>query len=317
MGIPAVSVIIPAYNAAGSLAETVASVQAQTWTDWEALIIDDGSSDGTAALVRDLQAEDARIRLLCVANGGVSAARNRGVAGTHASLIAFLDADDLWYPAKLRLHLDHFRGDAALGVSFDRVAFLTPSGLPTGQHSRSRLRQLAPEHFLYENPTTTTSTWVVRRTVFDQVGGFHPQMSYSEDLEWLLRVRCAGWRIAGLEQVLTGYRTSEGGLSSDLLRMEAGWERLVEQARPYAPELVEAHLSRARAVHLRYLARRSLRLNASATGLGVGFMNQALRSDPWLLLRQPRRTWLTLAAVQLRRLWRQARPLLPPWRRSR
>ena len=128
-------------------------------------------------------------------------------------------------------------------------------------------------------------------------------MSYSEDLEWLLRARCRGWRIEGLAEVLTGYRTSPAGLSADLSRMDAGWNRLVEQARQYAPELVARHFRRARAVHQRYLARRSLRLHEDAAAQGVHFMRQALRSDPSLLWRQPLRTWLTLFAVLVRR-WR-------------
>jgi glycosyltransferase involved in cell wall biosynthesis len=303
MAAPSVSVVIPAHNAAGFLEGTIASLQAQTFPDWEALIIDDGSTDGTRSLVLDLLVGDPRLRLISVVNQGVSAARNLGVAESQAPLIAFLDADDRWRPTKLSRHLEHLASDPGLGVSFDRVEFLSCTGSPTGQFSRSRLNHLATEHFLYENPTTTTSTWVVRRAVFEQVGGFLPGLSYSEDLEWLLRARCRGWRIEGLPEVLTGYRTSPAGLSADLSRMDAGWSRLVEQARHYAPELVARHFRRARAVHQRYLARRSLRLHEDAAAQGVHFMRQALGSDPSLLWRQPLRTWLTVFAVLMRR-WR-------------
>lgn len=312
-GCPGISVVIPAYNAAAFVVDTIASVQAQTYSDWEALIIDDGSTDETATLVKEMVNRDSRLRLLSVENQGVSAARNLGVSLALAPCIAFLDADDSWRPSKLSRHLQHLASLPNLGVSFDRVEFLSSAGKPTGQFSRSRLHDLTPQHFLYENPTTTTSTWVVRRCLFEQVGGFLPAMRYSEDLEWLLRVRCSGWMIAGLEDVLTGYRTSEAGLSSELSKMEKGWNRLVQQARVYAPDLVNRHFARAQAVHLRYLARRSLRLKASEVSEGVDFMNRAIHSDPTLLLRQPLRSWSTLLAVQLR--WLLSKLAMPASKR--
>jgi hypothetical protein len=122
-------------------------------------------------------------------------------------------------------------------------------------------------------------------------------MSYSEDLELLLRVMCTGdWEIAGINQVLTRYRTSSAGLSSHLYRMEAGWNQLVENAKIYAPQLVEDHFSLAQALHLRYLARRAFRLHLPAE-VGVDFMTRALVSDWRLLFHQSHRTLLTLGAV--------------------
>ena len=122
-------------------------------------------------------------------------------------------------------------------------------------------------------------------------------MSYSEDLEWLLRVICTGdWEIVGINQVLTRYRTSSAGLSSNLYRMEAGWNQLVQKAKVYAPKLIEKHFALAQALHLRYLARRAFRLKLPAE-VGVDFMSRALVSDWRLLFHQPRRSLLTLVAV--------------------
>uniref|UniRef100_B8HJT1 Glycosyl transferase family 2 n=1 Tax=Cyanothece sp. (strain PCC 7425 / ATCC 29141) TaxID=395961 RepID=B8HJT1_CYAP4 len=299
---PIVSVIIPAYNAARFLGATIQSVQQQTFQDWELLIIDDGSSDETATIASSYQVQDDRITLISQPNQGVSAARNLGVARSQGEIIAFLDADDQWLPTKLSQHLTQFQTHPQLGVGFAQVEFLTPAGEPTGQISSSRLTNLQPIDVLAENPTTTTSNWVLRRQVFEQVGGFCLDMSYSEDLEWLLRVRCTTtWQMAGLAEVLTRYRTSTGGLSADLYRMEAGWNLLVEKARVYAPEVITQYFGLAQAVHLRYLARRSLRLTLPAT-VGVDFINRALRSDWQLIRHQPKRTLLTLVAVYLRYL---------------
>lgn len=308
---PDISVVVPVFNAALHLVATLRTVQQQTLATWELIAVDDGSTDASADIVAEQARSEPRIRLLRQANAGVSIARNRGVAVARAPLIAFLDADDLWHPDKLLIHLERHRADPGLGVSFARVEFLTPDSHPTGLVASHPRQPLLPADLLYENPTTTTSNWVLRREVFEAVGGFVEGMSYSEDLEWLLRVACDGrWRIEAIDRVLTFYRTSAGGLSSSLEKMEQGWLRLIGEARRYAPELVEAHFNAAQAVHLRYLARRSLRLRGDPAQ-GVDFLVRAFGSDTPRLLQEPRRTGLTALAVLGRLLLHRARGLLP------
>ena len=91
---PAISFVIPAYNAADTLSVTVRSLQAQTRPDWQAVIVDDGSADSTYQVAQDLAAQDPRIKVLTQKNGGVSAARNTGVEAAEAPYICLLDADD-------------------------------------------------------------------------------------------------------------------------------------------------------------------------------------------------------------------------------
>ncbi|AFZ01811.1 glycosyltransferase family 2 protein [Calothrix sp. PCC 6303] len=294
---PRISVVIPAYNAAQFLPAAITSVQHQTFSDWELLIINDGSTDDTVEVVRQYEQRDTRIHLINQVNQGVSAARNQGVENSQGQIIAFLDADDQWLPKKLCIHLEHLQSNPDLGVSFAQVEILNPSGEPSGQVSSGRLTHLKSEYFLSENPTTTTSNWVIRKEVFSQVGGFCHDMSYSEDMEWLLRVICTSdWQIVGINQVLTQYRTSSSGLSAQLYQMEAGWNQLVQKAKIYAPQLVEQHFALAQAIHLRYLARRAFRLKLPAK-VGVDFISRALHSDWRLFFYQTRRTLLTLVAV--------------------
>ncbi|GAA6621313.1 glycosyltransferase [Scytonema sp. NUACC26] len=141
-------------------------------------------------------------------NQGVSTARNQGIYLTNSKLIAFLDADDIWYPDKLASHIAHFNKNINLGISFAKVEFLTPDGKRTGQISKAPLQQLQPQYFFYENPTITVSNLVVRREVFEKITPFDRNMSYAEDLDFLLRVSCSNsWQIEGVNKVLMGYRT--------------------------------------------------------------------------------------------------------------
>lgn len=306
---PSVSIIIPARNAAGTLTETVHSVLRQDRLDWELIIIDDGSTDTTRDMANGLAAQDARITCLRGESRGVSAARNLGARAAHGELLAFLDADDLWMPGKLSAHVRRFDAQPSLGVSFDRILFVDTQGNSTGVESTRRVQGLTPADFLHENPACTASTIVARRVAFQASGGFDESMACSEDLEWLLRMRCCtDWAVEGLPEVFTHYRAAQRGASSQLEAMQKGWEQMVDKVRAYAPELVRSHYRSARAVHLRYLARRCARLGLPATH-GLNLFARAWTSSPLALIKEPRRTLGTLAALLL-----AATPLTTPRR---
>ncbi|MFM2429106.1 MAG: hypothetical protein RLZZ511_319 [Cyanobacteriota bacterium] len=300
---PPVTVVIPAYNADRFIAQTLDSVLAQTFTAFEVIVINDGSTDRTAAIVEEYAQRDDRIILINQANQGISATRQRGYRAAKGDYIAFLDADDLWMPQALASHLQHFAGRPKLGISFGRVEFMQGDGTPTNTFSTSRLQDIEPEHLFYENLLTTTSNAIVRRAVFEQVGGFDETLCGTEDQEFFLRTRCYGWEVAGLDEVLVRYRITAGGLSSRLDQLEADWLRFRDRVSTYAPKVVELHGAKSRAYFLRYIARRSLRVSSSRT-IGLRFMARALRADWTILLQEPRRTTLTLLAVT-------CRPLLP------
>src|SRR5256714_13067953 len=101
---PTISVIMPAFNAAPHIRQSIQSVLAQTFDNWDLIVVDDGSTDETATLAGSFS--DSRIRCVRRENGGQAAARNTGIVNTHGEFIAFLDADDLWLPAKLDRQLD-------------------------------------------------------------------------------------------------------------------------------------------------------------------------------------------------------------------
>ena len=303
---PAVAVIIPARNAAATLGETLASLQAQQFRHWQAIVVDDGSTDATADIALQHARHDPRIQCLQGPQAGVSAARNFGVRHCAGPVLAFLDADDLWLPGKLRAHLAQLQRRPEVGLSFDRIRFVDAAARPTAVTSTRRVKGLPRHAFLYENPACTASTLVFRRRAFVQAGGFDETLNHAEDLELMLRLRCTtDWQVEGLDQVLTHYRANSGGASADLLAMQQGWERVMARARRYAPDLLRIHLPRARAVHLRYLARRALRLGLPAAA-GLALWRQAMASSPLALARDPARTLGTLAGL----LWHGTRTRL-------
>ncbi len=293
---PTVSVIIPAYNAAKYLAETIDSVINQSFEDIEILIIDDGSTDNTLEIANYYQKYDHRVRVISQSNQGVSATRNRGVREARGELIAFMDADDQWLLEKINVHVEHFSRRSDLGLSFARVEFMTSDGEATGVLSNSRLFELELQHFYYENLVITPSNAVFRRAVFDEIGGFNQHLSGTEDAEIFLRTLFKGWKAEGIDAVLVRYRTVQGGVSSNLYRMEEDWQRFSKVVQAYAPGFVAKHSKRAQAYFLRYLARRTIR-SGSEPRTGLDFMNRALLTDWRLLLLEPKRTILTLLAV--------------------
>lgn len=284
--VPAVSVVIPAYNCAGTIAATLRSVAAQTISDIEIIVVDDGSRDQTRDVVGGLAREDRRIVVVTQSNSGVSATRNRGIRMAKAPIIAFIDGDDLWAPDHLACHLAQFEAMPHLGVSFSAARYVDATGTVVGR-SRVSPGRVKAEQMLYSNPTTTCSTLVVRRRVFDLCGIFDEDMDRSEDQEWLFRVASSAWKVEGLAAELVDYRMSPGGLASDLERMRLGHEAMIERARRIAPALVAAHEHAARASEALYLARRALQLTQGQR-VALQYLKSAFASSPRIAWQRPR-----------------------------
>ena len=176
MSNPTFSVIIPAYNAAATLWSTVESVACQSDRDMEIIIVDDGSTDETASVMREIACEFARIRTVSKRNGGVSSARNFGASLAKGKFLAFLDADDTWYSDKLAAHRALHEREPETEVSFARVAFChecdgkltegqTISIVPFG----ALLGAVNISDVAIQNPVCTSSNLVVSREKFLQL----------------------------------------------------------------------------------------------------------------------------------------------------
>lgn len=302
---PLFSIILPCFNAEATISQTLESLRAQTLTDWEAICVDDGSTDGTVAVIEATAKGDSRIRLVRNTGKGPSQARNCGVQDhAKAGLIAFCDADDLWLPTKLA-ELEKTFADPRVDGGFGQIGFFNTDPFGASVFSTVPDVPLSIEILLGENPVCTMSNFALRRSVFLKSGGFAVSMIHNEDLEWLIRLVGTGAHIIGVPKLQTLYRTNVGGLSTDLEAMFAGRDRAIATAARFGihPN-AQSH-----AVHHRYLARRALRLGASRT--------QALRHamiglsySPTGFLTPRRRGALTLggalAALILPRVTRQS-----------
>ena len=293
---PSISVVIPMYNSAGTIRQTIASVMTQTFRDFEIIAIDDGSHDLSAEIVESIAKWDVRIRLICKTNNGASAARNSGIRAARGCLVALLDADDIWAPDHLETHYNHFRANPSLGVSFSPVQFINADGTATNERSRPKLFGFKPSDLLSTNPCTTCSTMVVRHIAFHDIGMFQEQLMRAEDQEWLFRVSLSHWQIRGIDRPLVYYRNSPAGLSSDLEGMFAGFAAMLNFARHSAPEIVDQCGSLAAARMLRYLARRALRLN-HGQWTAVKYLFRATLCSPAIFIHEPRQSFGTLIAA--------------------
>ncbi|WP_114288082.1 glycosyltransferase family 2 protein [Candidatus Halocynthiibacter alkanivorans] len=289
---PRFSVILPCFNAADTILETLNSLREQSFENWELICIDDGSSDNTRALIRGLAVQDRRISLIRNPGKGPSEARNHGaLIASSGELIAFCDADDLWHKDKLS-SLNRCFDDCWVDGAYGRIAFFSEAPQAAQVVSTVPPGDLSIPVLLGENPVCTLSNLTLRRRVFEAASGFDPQISHNEDLEFLIRVIGRGARIVGINKTQVYYRASPGGLSADLPAMRRGRRAAMATAARFGflPD------ARNEAVHLRYLARRALRLGTGG-GAALRFTLEGLCQSPAGFLHPWRRGGATVIAA--------------------
>jgi glycosyltransferase involved in cell wall biosynthesis len=208
-----VSVILPVYNSEQYLAQTIESVLAQTYQPFEVIIVDDGSTDRSAAIAHSYK----EVHYIYQANQGPALARNTGLANAKGEFIAFIDHDDLWLPKKLEVQVGYLIGHPHLGFTVCRIESFLDQGvrLPPGLRDIPLMRE-----------QINLNTMVVRKTVFDRVGVFDPGYRLADDLDWVIRAKDLGISMTILPDVLMLRRIHEGNLSHDIKTRKADWFRL-------------------------------------------------------------------------------------------
>ena len=231
---PTVSVILPACDAEATIRQTVRSVQRQTFTDFELLVVDDGSRDGPLAELAKI--EDARLRILSQPNQGVSAARNRGIEQARGEFFSFIDADDLWTRDKLELQLRALRADPAAGAAYSWTVFIDEDGsflFPKERQSFSGCvhADLAEADFL-----ASASNVLARRECVETTGAFEQRFQPAEDWEFWLRAS-SRWPFAVVPRYQVLYRLRFDSHSADPARMHRAMYAVLEEVLDGAPEL--------------------------------------------------------------------------------
>lgn len=212
---PAVSIIIPAYNVAAFIGETLASVFAQTFRDYEVIVVNDGSPD-TPQMETVLAPYLDRIRYVKQENRGLSGARNTGIREARGEFVALLDSDDAWQPNYLEVQVEIMRRDRTIDVLYSD-AFIFGEGVRPG----SKFSDVSPSEgevsfeSLVRQKCNVMVSATVRRSVLIKNGLFDETLRSSEDFDMWLRIAKSGGRIAYHEQPLVRYRRRPDGLSAD------------------------------------------------------------------------------------------------------
>jgi len=292
---PRVSIVIPAYNAARYLPEALHSLADQTLSDWEAVVVDDGSSDATASTAE--QCGDPRVRAVRQANAGVCAARNRGVTEGTAPLVLFLDADDRLRPNALERLAAALEHDASLAAAYGEATMIDAAGRESGTGRRpwfthrpsgKVLRPLLARNFLFVGAV------MARRGAVSAAGRFNTSLRLYEDWEYWCRLALQGpFAYIGGAPVLEYRRTQDGAVASLGGDHEASFRALnaafshpaIREVIP-APELARLRRRAEAAVHSFHATQhlKAADWPAARTALRASLRRQPLQPREWLLL---------------------------------
>lgn len=303
---PLASIIVPAFNVAKTLPSTLNALLAQTFTDYEIIVVNDGSTDTTAAQLQEYEGIPS-FKVITQRNCGLAGARNTGISAARGQYIGFCDADDLWVPEKLERHVAHLRTALHVGISYSGSSLIDDNGAPLGMAQTPRLRNITPAHIFKRNPIGNGSAPVIRKEVFADIAHrppsektrdwyFDETFRQSEDIEcWLRIALTTKWQFEGIEGDLTQYRVNAGGLSAATDLQLAAWERMVGKLSQITPDFFAETAKTARAYQLRYLARRAI--SDKDTGRAVDLLTQSLAQSWQPLWEEPRKSLTTIAAA--------------------
>jgi len=242
---PLVSVVIPAYNAAATLDETLRSARAQTHRALEIIVVNDGSTDQTRAIALQHAAIDGRVQIVDQDNAGLAAARNAGWRRAQSDLIAFLDADDLWAPRKIERQVEALRaGNEKVGLVYCGSVRIDAKGLVTSRWPVPHLDGDVLAQLFTGNFVGNGSVVLVRRQALVDANGFDTALRAANAQgceDYLLQCRIAEkYHFAVVPEQLVGYRHLPDNMSSDRPRMLRSWMLVVDEMRSRHPQLWHA-----------------------------------------------------------------------------
>ena len=272
------SVVVPSYNTAPFVRETLASLCAQTVRDLEIVVVDDGSRDDSVAVL--LSIDDPRLTVAVQANRGLAGSRNSGLLLARAPVIGFCDADDLWFARKAEAHLAMLDAEPRVGLTFSYSAYLDERGAFTGQYLLSRCR--APSgRPIRRNHVGNGSTVVARRDAFVRAGPSTKRWAAARTWRCGCVAACSGYdapSAPGAHRL----RVRAGSMSTfdDFIR---GYARALERFRHYVPGFTPRAAARSYAECLRIASRKAF--SNGQVALSRTLFAEAVRRAPSLPLR--------------------------------
>lgn len=204
-----VSIIVPCFNQAPYLGEALDSVLSQTYSNWECIIVDDGSTDETASVASRYTAMDQRFRFIQKENGGVASARNLGIQNSSGEFIVPLDGDDKLHSDYIRLAMEHFGAHPETELVYSQVEFFG------AKRGLNRLPAYDHQRLLFDNMIVNTS--VYRRTSFDRTSGYAENMRHGlEDWEFYIQLLGPESKVHRIDERLFFYRIKKASRSTEI-----------------------------------------------------------------------------------------------------
>lgn len=295
----AISAVIPVRNRAAIIGRAVHSALGQTRPPEEVIVVDDGSTDGTPDAVAAIAAAHPRVRLVALPQRlGAPRARNRGVAEATGALIAFLDSDDTWRPAKIARQLALLEANPAAAAAFTGIRYHYRNRRP---HEDIPPPRITPEQLFAANILGTCSSALVRRAAFDLAGGFEPELTSCQDWDLWLRLSDHGALLAVQEPLTEYVASTAGSISRDATAVVRG--HAIVHGRIYARIRDPRARRDVEIEHMRGLAARLSR-RTFAPGMALGFAVRGLAGRPDLAgLRVLAATVLRIGIAPLRHGW--------------
>ena len=263
-----VSVIIPARNAAETISDALSSLLKQTFPHWEAVVVDDGSTDNTAAVVKRFAQQDGRFRLLTQPQTGVSTARNNGIAEACSDWLLFLDADDWIWPTHLERLTDVLEADPHLDAACSGWAYVTPDGEQVFGEFGGRIGDLFSQHARY--CFSVIHTYLVRRSVVKAVGGFDPALQTCEDWDLWQRIARTGVRFGTVREKLAAYRIRPGSATRNGRQLLADGLPVLTRGHSVDPRIPQRHPVYPQGLPFDQLARNKFNLLCACAGYMIG-----------------------------------------------
>jgi glycosyltransferase involved in cell wall biosynthesis len=302
-----VSVIIPAFQSQARIGRTLSRLDRQTFSDFEIIVVNDGSTDETSATVRRLMDTDPRIRVIEQANEGIAAARNRGIEAARGAVLAFLDDDDLWLPRKLELQLARLDAVPHAAVVSCFSALVDTEGRLLGWRFGGQTEGDVYREMLEWDMISGGSVALVARRPLEEAGGF--DTSLPDRADWDLWIRLARRHpFTCVPRTLVGYTRRAGSVSQNHERMLEHGRAVLARARREDPTIRDGE-------HRALLARdlfgaACLSLADDRRWLAWRYLARSLRSGPRMVLSRPRRwgviVMLMLSTVLPHRVYRHA-----------